>query len=132
MDVNYPDTWGDISLGGLTISEQDRTISGYVRTAGAAGVEAVEVSANNNGGSAVTDHTGHYEVHVPYDWSGTVTPSSELYDLIFEPGAWSYSNVTANISNQNFTASNYFDVNGDDKVDFLDLAGFAYNWSWGP
>ncbi|MHC4154183.1 MAG: GLUG motif-containing protein [Planctomycetota bacterium] len=78
-------------------------ISGYVRDEAGAGVEGVAVSADNGGGSDTTDATGYYEITVPYNWSGTVTPTKP--DWHVTPESWTYNNVVADQTNQNYTAS---------------------------
>ena len=76
------------------------TISGVVATSGAEPIAGVSVSANNGGGSAVTDASGAYSLTVPYDWSGVVTPSKT--DYTFAPTSRSYSNVIANQADQDY------------------------------
>ena len=61
--------------------------------------------------TAVSDSIGNYSVTVPYGWSGTVTPSKCAY--YFSPATGvtgTYSNVTSNISGQNYTISIFKDV----------------------
>jgi len=77
-------------------------ISGYVKDGGGASVEGVLVSADNGGGSYITNTSGYYEIIVPYDWSGTVTPNRLGWG--FTPSNRSYSNVTADQIDQDFTA----------------------------
>jgi subtilisin family serine protease len=80
------------------------TISGHIlEPDGNTPVEGVVVDANNNGGSTdTTDANGYYEVVVPYDWSGTATPTKEGYT--FEPNSIWYNNVVADEVN-NYTAT---------------------------
>jgi hypothetical protein len=75
-------------------------ISGYVRTSGGAAISAVAVTASNGGGSATTSATGFYSVVVPFGWSGTVTPTKANYTI--NPVSLSYSNVNADVSNENY------------------------------
>jgi outer membrane protein assembly factor BamB len=77
-------------------------ISGYVRDSGGTGIVGVAVSADNGGGSDTTDATGYYQVTVPYGWSGTVTPVKEGWHI--DPPNWTYTNVVADQSNQNYSA----------------------------
>jgi hypothetical protein len=126
-------------------------ISGYARDSEGAGVEAVSISADNGGGSDTTDITGFYEIIVPYNWSGSVTASKSWWG--FNPPSISYSNLTENQPNQDFTAfappviSGYIKdgsgtgvegvlVPGDNGgvSDYTDANGFykvvvPYNWS---
>ncbi len=56
-------------------------------------------------GDVITDENGHYEILVPEGWSGAAIPQScgvGFYD--FDPPQISYANVTANATNQNYTA----------------------------
>jgi len=76
------------------------TISGYVT--GDSGVSGVTVSANNGGGSDVTDASGYYEITVPYGWSGTVTAAKTGW--LLTPANRSYTNVTSDWTNRDYTA----------------------------
>ncbi|MFB0553061.1 MAG: hypothetical protein ACETWQ_07070 [Phycisphaerae bacterium] len=67
------------------------TISNAVMVGGTP-VEGVQVSANNGGGTAITDSRGRFTVEVPYDWSGEITLSREG----FEFPSKSYTNITEN------------------------------------
>ena len=77
------------------------TISGYVRTSGGTGITGVTVTFSNSGGTATTDSSGYYSRAVSYGWSGSATPSLSGYTFI--PTSLSYTNVTTNQSNQNYT-----------------------------
>ncbi|MHC4643546.1 MAG: carboxypeptidase-like regulatory domain-containing protein, partial [Planctomycetota bacterium] len=76
-------------------------ISGYVLKADGGGMEGTAVTANNGGGSSVTNSSGYYEITVPYNWSGMVSVSKVGY--VFIPPNRTYSNLTGNWSNQNYT-----------------------------
>jgi len=117
--------WADISLDTATVPMF--TISGYIQTAGAAGAEQISVTAEPDGGTAITDPNGYYELEVPSGFSGTVTPDSDQFDLSFVPVSQSYSNVTSDRA-QNYTVSNDCDLSGNDVVNFLDYAIFANSW----
>ncbi|MGB8285086.1 MAG: hypothetical protein WCE22_00040, partial [Candidatus Aquirickettsiella gammari] len=54
-------------------------------------------------GAPVSNSRGTYSATVPYGWSGTVTPAKPGY--VFTPTSRTYTNVTVNISKQNYTAS---------------------------
>jgi hypothetical protein len=56
-------------------------------------IQGVRVSANNGGGSDVTDAQGWFSVKVPYGWSGEITLEKEGFRLPSK----SYTNVTKNI-----------------------------------
>jgi hypothetical protein len=78
-------------------------IYGHVLDPCAAPVTGVSVDANNLGGSDTTDVNGYYEIEVPNDWSGTVTPTKTGYS--FAPTDRSYSNVTTDQNDQDYTAT---------------------------
>ena len=78
-------------------------ISGYVKDGGGTGIEGVLVSADNGGGSGTTDATGYYEIVVPYDWSGRITPNNPPLGWGFLPIDRSYYRLTFNVPDQNFT-----------------------------
>ncbi len=78
------------------------TISGYIEESDLTPVEGVLVSADSGGGSDTTDVNGYYEVTVPDDWSGTVTPTKPEYTST--PTSRPYSSVIADIESQNYTA----------------------------
>jgi len=90
---------GDVSLfwGGPT----NYTISGYVKTPDGNSVSGVTLSLSGKG-TAATNSSGYYSKSIAEGWSGTVTPSKTGYD--FNPKSKAYSNLSANLSNQNFTA----------------------------
>lgn len=54
----------------------------------------------NAGGASITDPNGDYEVMVDYAWSGKVTPTHNAYS--FAPADSNYSNVIADINDQNY------------------------------
>jgi len=78
-------------------------ISGYVRTPNGSGISDVLLAFSNDGGNATTDSTGYYSNAVSHGWSGVVTPNKSGY--VFNPPSISYSNVTSDISGQNYTGS---------------------------
>ena len=71
------------------------TISGSV---GQGGVEMTGLHGN-----PVTGEGGLFSVTVPYNWSGTVMPAKEGYT--FTPNQRTYPRVTADQTNQNYTAA---------------------------
>jgi len=125
-------------------------ISGYVKDGTGSGVEGVQVSADNGGGSDITNLNGYYRLTVPYDWSGIVEVSKDGWR--FSPLSMTYMNVTANQTSQNYTGfqpkiSGYInDANGvglegvtvsadnSDDSDISDASGYyeivvPYDWS---
>jgi hypothetical protein len=75
------------------------TISGTV-TAGGTGLAGVTMAGLP--GSPVTGLDGSYTANVEYGFSGTVTPTNVYY--AFDPVSNTYTNVTANITGQNYAA----------------------------
>lgn len=72
---------------------------------GTTGVDGVTMSGLP--GDPCTSGGGLYTAAVPYGWSGTVTPTMARYR--FSPSSVSYTNVTSDLPNQNFTACRYSD-----------------------
>jgi hypothetical protein len=104
-----------------------QTISGTILDPGSAAVAGVSVDANNGGGSDSTDVNGLYELQVPYDWSGTATPSKT--DYTFNPGSKSYSNVITAQTTQDYTGTSIYDLNPDGVViDWKDIKVLCDNW----
>jgi hypothetical protein len=80
---------------------QPFSISGYVRTSRGAAVAGVTMDGLP--GPPLTDASGFYTATVEYRWSGTVTPFLAGRD--FSPPSITYSNVTSNKTNQNYSAT---------------------------
>ncbi len=76
-------------------------ISGYVRTA--AGAAIAGVAMNGLPGPPTTDASGYYSSAVSCGFTGTATPSLSGYSFL--PASTSYSNVSANQTNQNYTGT---------------------------
>jgi len=96
-------------------------ISGYVKDGTGSGVEGVQVSADNEGGSDITNLNGYYQLTVPYDWSGNI--SADLYKWDFSPANYALSEVISDQTNINFTA-NYIGiitVKADGSGDFVTI-----------
>ncbi|MDP2998259.1 MAG: hypothetical protein Q8N47_12290 [Bryobacterales bacterium] len=87
--------------GNLTVSGSVQTP--YIVLPGSHGLAGVTVSFSN-GPTAVTDDNGNYTATVPFGYSGTATPSFPGY-FGFSPPNRSYTNVTSNISGQDYTAT---------------------------
>jgi len=68
---------------------------------GNAGVSGATITYT--GGSTTSDASGNYSIFVSSGWSGTVTPSKSGYS--FSPPNRSYSNVMADQTGQNYTAT---------------------------
>ena len=82
------------------------TISGNAGVAGA--------TLNYTGGSTSADGSGNYAFNVPPGWSGTVTPSKA--DYVFSPTNRTYTNVVANQTAQNYTATPLYSVSGNTVI----------------
>ena len=77
------------------------TISGYViEPDGNTPIAGTLVSVGDV--NIVTDTNGYYEFTVEYGWSGVVTPQKDGF--IFEPNSDTYTGVTQNYADVNYTA----------------------------
>jgi hypothetical protein len=97
------------------------TISGTITYTGA-GIADVNMA----GLGVVTDANGFYTAKVDYNWNGVVTPEKASY--AFEPNSRSYTNVTTNLTEQNYTALLADDLDKNGYVDMNDFAIFCENW----
>ena len=79
------------------------TISGHVRTSSGIGVSGVTLGGLPNTPS--TDADGYYSDRVINGWSGTVTPQKSTHT--FSPASLSYTSVTSDQANQNYTDTYY-------------------------
>lgn len=89
----------------VTVAASSRSISGYVRDPGDNGIASVTVFANNGGGSTTTNSSGYYNLNIPYNWSGRITPMKTGVE--FSPVYKEYSFVTSNQTSQNYTGISY-------------------------
>ena len=119
-----------------------------ITVSGNAGVASAVLSYTD--GIAKTDTadvSGNYTFSVSYNWTGTVTPSKIGYS--FSPTSKSYTNLTADSTNQNYTATPItYTISGNAgtsgtvlsytdttvKVDTADVSGnysfkVSYNWN---
>ncbi len=96
---------GDLFTAVVTIEDNDEvfTISGQVTDDWGLGLDGVTLTFSNDGGTATTDGYGYYSHSVPSGWSGTVIPTKAGYS--FTPPSRDYTDVTANITDQDYTAS---------------------------
>lgn len=74
--------------------------------------------------TATANGSGNYSFSISSNWSGTVTPSEAGY--IFSPVNRTYTNVTSNLSSQNYTATQAFHISGNAGV-----AGAILNYTGG-
>ncbi len=115
------------SLAGYTFSPTNRTYTNVVadQTAQNYTASAITYTISGNAGvagatlsytdgtskTATSDSDGNYSFTVSYNWSGTVTPS--LAGYTFSPTNLSYTNVLADQTDQNFTATQVFTISGN-------------------
>jgi hypothetical protein len=95
VNRTYTNVLADQTGQNYTASPITYTISGNAGVAGAA--------VTYTGGSTVATGSGFYFFSVPYNWSGTVTPSMAGYT--FSPASLPYTNVVANQTGQDYTAT---------------------------
>jgi len=94
-------TWGQMIQGWLHAKDNHGTT---VTISGNAGIGDAKLSFDDNGPKTVTAASdGAYSLTVPYNWSGTVTPSKTGYT--FTPINHPYTNITVGQTNQNYTAT---------------------------
>ncbi len=79
---------------------------------GNAGVASAVLSYVNGSAKTVTaDGTGAYKITIPYNWSGTITPSKTGY--LFSPKSATFTNATAAQIIQNFAAIPAYTISGN-------------------
>ena len=102
------------------------TITGYVTNPCELPIEDVFISTSPGGDSDITDPNGFYEVWVDYNWSGTITSAKNHYT--FDPNSITYTEVLSILGNQNYVATNIYDLNCNDAIELGDLAILCNNW----
>jgi hypothetical protein len=87
---------------------------------GNAGVAGATLSyTDGTSKTATADGSGNYSFTVPYNWSGTVTPSLAGYS--FTPASYNYTNITLDQTNQDYIAS---------ITTFADVPSSYWAYSW--
>ncbi len=86
------------NLDDISLTQTCVTISGNAGTAGA----TLNYAGTTNG-STTANGSGAYSFDVPYEWSGTVTPSKTGFS--FSPVNRPYANLTTDQASQNYTAT---------------------------
>jgi hypothetical protein len=76
------------------------SLSGRITDTNGLPVPYVTLEAGGSLLPGITDSNGLYSLEVPPGWSGTVTPVKA--QALFLPASRSYTNLTANLANQNF------------------------------
>lgn len=99
------------------------SISGHIFES-ANPVVDVNVIANSNGGSSITDTNGFYDLSVISSWSGEVAAAKISY--IFSPNSVTYENITSDVNGADYIA--YIDINNDSFVDWLDVKMLHEEW----
>ena len=77
------------------------TVSGYVRNGVGAGLRGVRM--NGLPSAAITDANGFYSSQVVNGWNGTVIP--EMLNYTYSPTSLTYTNVSSNRPDQNYTGT---------------------------
>ncbi len=125
--ITYTDVTADITetqdYAGTLLTYK---ITGSIKNVCEVPIEGVVVEADNGGNSDTTDANGCYEVWVDYNWSGTVTPSRNLY--VFDPNSKTYTTVLEDRTGQDYTACNIYDLDCDGLISYGDVAVIAENW----
>ncbi|MBN1788193.1 MAG: CotH kinase family protein [Sedimentisphaerales bacterium] len=101
-------------------------ITGLIKNACDEPMADIFVDANNLSAPDTTDVNGFYEVWVDNDWSGTVMPIHPYYS--FDPNIQIYTNVLADVPDQNYTATNIYDLDFDCRLTYTDISVIADNW----
>jgi Bacterial Ig domain/Beta-propeller repeat len=100
VDRIYNGLSGDLTGEDYSAVVTQFTISGTVTSSGSPLANVVMNGLPNN---PVTDASGNYTASVDYDWFGTATPT--LAGYTFTPVNINYSNVQADMTAQNYTAT---------------------------
>ncbi len=79
-----------------------RRISGFIRDPRGTAEAGIVISANKGGDTTVSDRDGRYQIRVPADWSGVVTPQHKEYT--FDPPKRAFSLVKSDLADVDFTA----------------------------
>jgi hypothetical protein len=74
-----------------------------VKTGAGVGIEEVTITFSGDQGTATTDSDGSYSHIIVEGWSGTATPSLTCYT--FSPSSLTYTNVTSDQINQDYTGT---------------------------
>ncbi len=88
---------------GSTGLTQRLTISGHILDQGGRGVAGVVVSATGVVDASLTNAQGRFQIAVPIEWSGAIRP--EKSDLTFVPTELQLTNVSENLSDNDFSAT---------------------------
>lgn len=103
-------------------------ISGSLLTITGNPIAGVLVTADNGGGSDLSDPNGNYSVTVPWGWlNGVITPGKTRWS--FDPNQVTYPGpVTFDKINEDYVGRAWADFNLSGLVDGADLVRFVGNW----
>ena len=104
-DSQFGNWFGDYTL---SLVFGDKHVSGSVKTAGGAGIADVVLSGFPD--SPTTQVDGSYSAVVPYNWSGTATPTKTNYT--FAPASRSYVSVIHDYTGQDYTGGTTLTISG--------------------
>ncbi|MHC4194442.1 MAG: GLUG motif-containing protein [Planctomycetota bacterium] len=94
--------YGEVEDYTITVVPSTVTISGCVKASLGVRIKGVNISAST-GETTITDALGYYGLTLPSPFSGTITPNQT--DWTFSPSSRTYSSVTTDQVNQDFTAT---------------------------
>lgn len=105
-------------------------ISGNISDAGTNPVEGVSITFSGSTITTFTDASGDYQAALPYEYSGTATPSFPGYT--FTPADRSYTDLTFHQENQNYVAEEvHFTLSGTITESGQPLEGVMVQFSNG-
>jgi hypothetical protein len=98
-----------------------QTQTSKVAIVGNAGVAGAVINYVDGSAKTVTaSSTGAYSISVPYNWSGTITPTKAGY--LFVPTNATFTNLTTSQTIQNFAASVAYTISGNVGIPGATLA----------
>ncbi len=123
----------DVKITKLVTVPNEPVISGYILNPGDRPISGVTVTANNNGGSCVTNANGLYELSVPYGWSGTITPTDP--ENTFNPTERIYSLIVIDHPQRwapDYKGTSIYDFDANGYINFSDFSVLALAWQSSP
>ncbi|KPA14364.1 PKD domain-containing protein [Candidatus Magnetomorum sp. HK-1] len=99
---SFTDVLTNHSNNDFTAQERKYTISGTITDQDNKAVPSVKLCLNNENTCTQTNASGNYTFDVNYQFTGNISPEKEGYS--FSPHVLSYSNVSSNLSGQNYAA----------------------------
>lgn len=93
-------------------------ISGYVKDVKSQGIKGVQINFTPGIEPVITDDSGYYIQNVSQGWTGTAAPAMPGY--LFKPAVLSYTSVTGDQTNQDYTALVKGDINQDAQINLQD------------